>query len=60
MEIKFLNLDIFVPKILGGGGVNYPKDSRGGVINPNNPPYIRHCIYQKLLYSVSYFKDTFI
>ena len=50
MEIKFLNLDIYVPKILRrgnylqdsrGGGVNYPLDSRG-VINPNNPTYIRH------------------
>ena len=28
MEIKFLNWDIYVPKILGGGD------------NPNNPPYI--------------------
>ena len=27
MEIKFLNGDVFVPKILGGG-----------VSNPNNPP----------------------
>ena len=35
-----------------GGGGNYPKDSREGgnypqdsrgVLNPNNPPYIRHC-----------------
>ena len=29
MEIKFLNWDIYVPKILGGGGNN-----------PNNFPYI--------------------
>ena len=28
MEIKFLNWDIYVPKILGGGGL----------ITPNNPP----------------------
>ena len=29
MEIKLINWDVCVPKILGGGG-NYPKDSRGG------------------------------
>jgi len=33
MEIKFLNWDIYVPKILGGA-------RGGGVNNPNNPPYI--------------------
>ena len=31
MEIKLLNRDVCVPKILGGGGNN-----------PNNPPYLRH------------------
>ena len=36
MEIKLLNGDISVPKILWGGGGNYPQDSRG-VGNPNNP-----------------------
>ena len=55
MEIMFLNGDNYVPSILVGGG-NYPKDSREGgnysqdsrgrgVLNPNNPPYIRHCRY---------------
>ena len=46
MEIKFLNGDVYVPKIVGGGvnpkmeGGNYPKDFRGGGISdPNNPPY---------------------
>ena len=34
MEIKFLNGDIYVPKILGGG-----------VITPNNPPYLRPWIF---------------
>ena len=29
------------PRTLGGGGI-YPQDSRGGVNNPNNPPYGRH------------------
>ena len=31
MEIKFLNFDVYVPKILGGGGG----------INPNNLTYVR-------------------
>ena len=41
MKIKFLNGDIYVSKILGGG-VTTPK-ILGGVLNPNPPaPYIRH------------------
>ena len=35
MEIKLLNGDICVPKILGGEGGS----------NPNNPPYLRHWVW---------------
>ena len=31
MKIKFLYGDIYVPKILEGGG-DYPQDSRGGYL----------------------------
>ena len=44
---------VITPRILGGGGI-YPQDSRGGYLppwipggggnNPNNPPYLRHCL----------------
>ena len=50
MKIKFLNGDVYVPKILGGGVItpkilggrgNYPKDSRGiGKLYSNSPPYL--------------------
>ena len=36
-------LGYLCPQDSRGGGGNYPWDSRGGVINPNNPPYIHHC-----------------
>ena len=40
MDIKCLNGDVYVPKILGGS--NCPKDSReGGGSNTNNPYYLR-------------------
>ena len=45
MEIKLLNGDVCVPKILGGEGVITPKILGGGVSNPNNPPYLRHCSF---------------
>ena len=34
---------IYVPKILGGGGLPLGYYGRG-VINPNNPPYVRYCL----------------
>ena len=33
MEIKFQNGDIYVPKILGGGGGKFPQ----------KPPFLPHC-----------------
>ena len=34
---------VITPRILEGG--IYPQDSRGGVNNPNNPPYLRHWVF---------------
>jgi len=67
MEIKFLNGNIYVhkvlqgaitPKILGvGGGVITPR-ILGGVINPNTPPPVYASVYI-YIYNISWFLSLF-